>query len=134
VNDVPTEPLIVPFTGGLPVVSLHLDVASVGTQIVNAILRPDLAVTHIAEQWRSAVELSEGAAVLAQLATSSDAGAQLWGPCEMITPTIEPALDAEIDPLTAIGGLLLGRDLLGSLVVMFIGPLERVAIITRDPE
>lgn len=127
-SDEAPEPLILPFTDGLPVAPVHLDMAG-NTQVLNAIVRPDLAVTQIAEQWRAALELSEGAALLVQLATSSDADMEKWGPCERVTPEVRFELNASIDEHTAIGGLLLGRDFLDALVTTFIGPLQRIAFI-----
>ena len=125
------EPLILPYTGGRPVAPVHLDVVG-STQVVYAVLRPDLAVSEIAEQWRAALELSAGAGVLAQLATSSGPDAELWGPCERITPTVRHELNGQIDPQTAIGGLLLGRDFLDSVVLAYVGPAQRVAIFQRQ--
>lgn len=113
--------------GTLPVVSVHLDVVQ-STQIVPGILRPDLATSVIAAQWAAALNLSEGAGVLVQLATRGDDMAELRGPCELITPAVDDALDDAITE-DAVGGLLLGQDFLQSVIVSLLGPARLVVIL-----
>ena len=124
------QPLVLRYggpTGTLPLVPAHLDVVGT-TQIVPAILRPDLTVTVLAAQWAEALGLSRGAAVLVQLATRNDDQAEFWGPCEMITPEVDDALDAEVTE-DAVGGLLLGQDFLQSVIVTLLGPARLIVLL-----
>jgi hypothetical protein len=91
------QPLLIRYEGPdtTPLAWVHLDVAG-GTQIVPAILRPDLPVTVIASQWAEALGLSQGAGVLAQIATGGDDSAEKWGPCERITPKVSEDLNDAI--------------------------------------
>src|SRR5688500_14151098 len=73
----------------------------------------------------TALKLSHGAGVLVQLATRGDDLADLRGPCELITPEVDDALDGAITD-DAIGGLLLGQDFLQSVVVSLLGPARLV--------
>lgn len=131
-DDSETEPpLLLRFSGEggtVPAAPVHLDCVG-STQIVPGILRPDVPITHMASQWADALDLSTGAAVLAQLATRDDELAAHWGPCEMITPVIDPEMSVGRDLL---GGLLLGQDFLESVWVTYIGPAGLIAI-TRSP-
>ncbi len=124
------QPLLVRYEGRgtTPLAWVHLDVAG-GTQIVPAILRPDLPVTVIASQWAEALGLSEGAAVLAQIATGGDDSAEQWGPCEYITPNVSKDLDDEIGD-DAVGGLLLGQDFLQEIIVTLLGPARLMILLT----
>lgn len=130
-NDSPQDeqPLLIRYDSGATplVVQTQLDVVD-STQIVPAILRPDLPVSVIAAQWALALGLSEGAAVLAQIATANDADAELWGPCELLTPQISPALDKELGD-DFVGGLLLGQDFLKSLIVTLLGPASLIVLL-----
>jgi len=127
------QPLILRYggDGSVLLVSAHLDVAG-GTQIVPAILRPDLAVTVLARQWAEALGLSRGAGVLVQIATRDDDAAELWGPCERITPEVSDDLDEEVSS-DAVGGLLLGQDFLQSVIVTLLGP-ARLIVLLRPTE
>lgn len=115
---------------GIPIVPVHLDVAG-GTQIVPAILRPDLLVTTMASQWADALGLSHGAGLLVQLATRYDDSGETWGPCERLTPLVDPDLDARIDETTMSGGFLLGQDFLGEIATLILGPVQLV-VISRE--
>lgn len=127
------QPLVLRYedAGTAPVVWVHLDVAG-GTQIVPATIRPDLAVTTIASQWAEALGLSRGGGVLAQIATRADEAAELWGPCERITPEVSQALDSDIGE-DAVGGLLLGQDFLQAIIVTLLGP-SRLMVLLRPTD
>jgi hypothetical protein len=124
------RPLVLRYEGPekTPLVWVHLDVAG-GTQIVPAIVRPDLPITVIASQWAEGLGLSRGAAVLAQIATGGDDTAEQWGPCEYITPEVSEALDGEIRE-DAVGGLLLGQDFLQAIIVNLLGPARLMVLLT----
>jgi hypothetical protein len=66
--------------------------------------------------------------MLAQVATRSDAAAELWGPCERITPEVSEALDAEITD-DAVGGLHLGQDFLQAIIVTLLGPAKLMVLL-----
>jgi hypothetical protein len=127
------QPLVLRYEGeeGLPLLWVHLDVAG-GTQIIPAILRADLPITVIAAQWADALGLSRGAGVLAQIATQGDDAAELWGPCERITPVVSDALDQEIGD-NAVGGLLLGQDFLQAIILTLLGP-ARLMVLLRPAD
>lgn len=114
----------------IPIVPVHLAVVG-NTQIIPAVPRPDIPVTRIAAQWASGLELSAGGAAMAQIATGYDESAELWGPCEFVTPIVDASLDETIDDETR-GGLQVGRDLLGSLTITFAGPAG-LLMLTRSP-
>lgn len=124
------QPLLVRYEGPgtTPLAWVHLDVAG-GTQIVPAILRPDLPITVIALQWAEALGLSHGAAVLAQIVTGGDDSAEKWGPCEYITPNVSKDLDDEIGD-DAVGGLLIGQDFLQAIIVTLLGPARLMILLT----
>jgi hypothetical protein len=126
------EPLVLRRTDGLPIVPLNLDVVG-STQIVPALLRPDLNVSRIAPIWASGLELSHGAAVLAQLATRYDDAAALWGPCQMITPVIDPALDEALAE-EGVGGVMLGNDLLQHVWLTLVGPAGLIVVMTAEAD
>jgi hypothetical protein len=115
----------------VPMAPVHLDVSG-GTQIVPAIIRPDLLTTVVAQQWADALGLSRGAAALAQIATKYDDSADLWGPCERLTPLVELKLDSEIDERRATGGFLLGQDFLQTIAVTLLGPAQ-LLVLSHEP-
>lgn len=128
------EPLVIRMggpSGTTPVAFVHLDIVGT-TQIVRAILRPDLPTSVIAAQWAAALELSAGAGVMAQLATRDDEGAELWGPAELITPEVDNALDDQIDD-DGTGGFLVGHDLLEDLWITYVGPVRIVLMAVSPP-
>lgn len=126
------DPLIFRYGAGSgepPFVPVRLDVVG-SVQIVLAHVRPELPVSSIAAQWANALDLSHGAAVLAQLVTRNDEQAEGWGPCEMLTPAVDDELDAAIT-FEGLGGFLLGRDFLRFVWVTFIGPAGLIAFTHR---
>jgi hypothetical protein len=127
------QPLLIRYEGPdtTPLAWIHLDVAG-GTQIVPAILRPDLPVTVIASQWAEALGLSQGAGVLAQIATRGDDSGEKWGPCERITPKVSEDLNDAIGD-DAVGGLLLGQDFLQAIIVTLLGP-ARLMVLLKPTE
>jgi hypothetical protein len=104
----------------LCVVPVRLDVVG-DAQIVLGYVRPDLPKSRIAGQWAAALEFSPGSGMLAQLVTRPDDRAEEWGPCEMVWPEVDDALDDEITD-EGLGGFLLGWDLLQKVVITFVGP------------
>lgn len=123
------QPLLVRYDSGATPLVVQIQLDFVGsTQIVPAILRPDLPVSVIAAQWAASLGLSEGAAVLVQIATSNDAQAELWGPCELLTPQVSHTLDQEVGE-DFVGGLLLGQDFLKSLIVTLLGPASLIVLL-----
>jgi hypothetical protein len=122
------QPLVVRFggpEGATPQVPIHLTVVG-STQIVTGVVRPDLRVSRMAAQWASALDLSIGAGVVAQLATGLGPEAELWGPGELITPEVDPSLDENVtDDMS--GGFLVGQDFLHTVWMTVVGPHQLLA-------
>lgn len=110
-------------SGTTPLALVRLEVAG-NTQNLTGVLRPDLPTTRIASQWSSALGLSAGGGAIAQILAGEE---ESWGPAELITPTVEDALNAQIDADGA-GGLLLGYDLLHKVWVTYIGAQKLVIL------
>jgi hypothetical protein len=109
-----------------PVALVSLEVAG-NSQIVTAILRPDLPVSTISSRWAAGLGLSSGGAAIAQLVAREE---EHWGPAERITPQVKEALDAWIDD-EGLGGFLLGHDFLQSVWLTYLSPAGLVVI--TDP-
>ena len=124
-------------TDGLPVVPVRITVVD-NELVIPAILRPDLPVSRIAPQWAEAVEMSNGAAMLACVFSGYDEAARGWGPSQMLTPDFDDSLsDRPIGGFLfgqdTVGGFLLGQDFLENVMLMFVGP-ARLFILGKPPE
>jgi hypothetical protein len=96
------------------------------TQVLLAVLRPDIGRTRIASHWAQALGLSPEGSAFARLMVDEH---EPWGPAEMITPAVDETLDDDITDDGA-GGLLLGNDFLHTIWVMFMGEL-RLVVLTK---
>jgi len=117
--------------GVTPAVLVQLDVTGFN-QVLTGVLRPDLAHSVIAAQWAAGLELSAGAGAIAQLSKTWSANEALWGPAQLVTPKVDPALDNEIDE-QGNGGFLLGHDFLEGVWVAYVGP-ARLVVVSWPPE